>query len=607
MFRKAATVLSIILGLTYSCFGQRMEEQSGTANPFISGIRSASNDFPGAFPVLSAAEPDGSLVVASGDFHNSDITIIVDKGRLDALKPKVMDLLVRLRLPKTFVRVRRGRAVGSFDLEFNAYIVQKGNHSESTIPLGAVVDIVKGWNLPQPMGVAIRGSKRWSVRYRGETIETMKLLWPKDVSSGDLVEVSADRHWYGLVTAIFLACVMSSAVGFTLWITIKGPKKSVPALRAKPKTLVEAQAQYDSKNVKKSNKAVAMLPVLMVSFMFVMQFGMQDAMSWIPQGASNYMPLVLIPMFGIAMIMMFLRRFRKTHEPRPELDRVQRILGFVFIPGILLIGILFTQQYAPRIFYAIPLPVFRSIIGIIAASPIVIFVVYSLTAGKKSTEKLSPGDVDYDAAVELAKKLNVKFRQVIVQKDTKTTNAFARLDGTVVLTRGSRERLTAQDRRCIIAHELGHLRGRHVPWLILLSLCFWGGCFGLELWISNSKLPIAVIDASRLLTSPVIFLPALFIVRSPFQRKAEFAADKFALESIGNFTDVAVALAKVHLQNASPHTYTKFHESIASHPSLVKRLNALRETAIQMGLPVPENEVQKIIETLSIEGPDSTT
>ena len=115
---RCSILLVCLFGLTTSLLAQVMNEEMGNANPFISVVRKASNDFPGAFPVLSADEPDGSLVVASGDFHNSDISIIVEKNLLDGLKPKVMDLLARLGLKKTYVRVRRGRVIGSFDLEF---------------------------------------------------------------------------------------------------------------------------------------------------------------------------------------------------------------------------------------------------------------------------------------------------------------------------------------------------------------------------------------------------------------------------------------------------------------------------------------------------------
>ena len=49
--------------------------------------------FPDGFLIRRQQTPGGALVVASGDFHNSDIGIVVEKGRLDDLKPRVLALL----------------------------------------------------------------------------------------------------------------------------------------------------------------------------------------------------------------------------------------------------------------------------------------------------------------------------------------------------------------------------------------------------------------------------------------------------------------------------------------------------------------------------------
>ncbi len=597
---RVVMCVGLFLGVFGSCLGQSIHEEGGTANPFIRAIKDASGEYAGTFPVLSAAEPDGCLVVASGDFHNSDITIIVEKSRLDDLKPKVLELLKRLGLPNTYVRARRGRVIGSFDLEFNKYIRQNGNHSDSTIPLGAIVDIVKDWGMPRPMGVGIRGDKNWSVNFKGEDLQTMKLLSPKDVSPTDVVKVSADRHWYGLLAAIVLVGVFGFAMATLAKQAILGKPLNQTLTPPPPQTLVEAQTRYDARNTKKSVPRPFFVLAVTGGMVAQMPALMRDAFNWMP-APNRWMPWFVTAMFSLMLASIAGPRFRNRSGPKIPMPRQLKILGLLMVPVFLLTNILFVQMFAPQVMYGLPVPVIRVIVWTIGLSPIAGIIIYCFTAGRKSSVVLGPGDVDYDAAVELADKGNINFRRVIVLKSSTTTNAFARLDGTLALTQGARQKLSDSDRRCIIAHELGHVKGRHVPYQVVLSVGIWAIFFWLQACISALKLPEAIAGASRLLTSPILFIPILMIVRSPFQRKAEFAADKYALEVIGNFTDVAVALSKVHLQNASPHTFTKFHESIASHPSLVKRLNALRDTAIQMGHSVPEEEVQRIIETLTIE------
>lgn len=600
--RNRIALVLFCLSLSALCSSQRIDDTAGNSNPFIQAITKASEDFPGPFPVLSAAEPDGSLVVASGNFNNADITIIVVKSRIDEFKPKVMRLISMLHRPKTYVHIKRARVIGSFDLEFNDYIQRDGNFSRSTVPLGQVVEEVKQWGLPQPLGVVIRGNKHADIRFHGEKIETMKLMWPKELSAHDTVEVTVERHWYGLVTLIAMGSFFLFALALLFWSTIKKtpPIEKPAVIQERPKTLLEAQARYDSPKSKKANRVLLLIPLASIAIITLMPIGMEDAGNWMPK-LNVVSPILSFVLLGPLTVGIVIRLFRRRPPPKADVPDIVRFAPFIFIPVLLLLFIVLIQSFAPQWLYAIPRVPFLWITRFLGYSPLVLLIIGLYLYTRKSTERLGPGDTDYDMAAELARKANIKLRKVFVMKKSKGTNAFANQFGNIGLTQGAREKLSDKDRRCVIAHELGHVKGRHVQWLILFSLAFWSLQFGSLIWIEKSKVSEFTMGLVKAISSPIVFLPLLFIVRSPFQRKAEFSADKFALEVIGSFDDVAIALAKVHLQNASPHTFTKFHESTASHPSLVKRLNSLRDTAIKMGIPVPANEVERIISTLSIE------
>ncbi len=480
---RLALISILVLGATSCVLGQSMEEENGNPNLFIRSIQRASEDFPGWFPQLSAAEPRGSLVVAGGDFHNADVHIIVEKGRLDELKPRVMALVAKLQLPLTFVRVRRGRVIGSFDLEFNAYIHYEGNHSFSKIPLGAIVEEVRGWSLPRPLGVVILGDQHWSMIYRGERVLTTKLLWPNDISSSDTVDVSVQRHWYGLVMLLLLGAIMIFAFGFLVWITVRPPKARAAAAGAKTvaKTLVETQAQYDAAKSKKPVSVVLGLSLGFFTASVLLPSAMEDAEHWFPADLGRVMPVVIFGMSILVVVRIFTTRMRKAATAKKKPEGVLRYLPYMMIPVVVLLAVLQIQAFAPNWLYGIPAPVLSWFVRIVGFSPLVGLVIGLAIFSKRTTTRLFPGDVDYDAAMDMAKRAGIRIRRVIVQKTAKSTNASARLDGTITLTQGARDKLSDEERRCIIAHEVGHVKGRHVLWLVMFGLVVWGGVFAFSI------------------------------------------------------------------------------------------------------------------------------
>jgi len=599
---KAMGLVGLVLTIASSAFGQQFVEEDDPPTTIAASIRTAAEDKPGPFPALSAATPEGSLLVASGSFHDSDVVILVEKSHIESLKPKVLDLLASLNLRNTIIRIRRGRVIGELDMEFNSYMDIHGNNSHATLPLGQIVDRVRRWGLPEPFGVVIEGSKYAEVRYKRESIQTLKLLWPNEVGANDKVDYTIERHWYGLLAACLMGGFLLGAVGLVWVLAFKIPNPAIQSGKSKPKTLGEAQALYDQKSKKRGAQYAPFVPIVFVSLIIFGRPWMHDAENWIPTTAFNHsMPLIFIGIFLPTIVGLVVRKIRKVPSPPTETAGALRFLPYMMIPLLILIAIMQIRLFAPKWLYGIPTPILQWIIRIVGFAPIPVMVVALILSARKSTQNLAPGDEDYDAAHEMASRAGIRIRKVVVLKGVKSANAFARLFGSIGLTQGARDRLTAQERRCVIAHELGHIKGQHVGQLVLFSLAVWVAVIGMDYWATHAKLPPAFSWIVPLAGSPMLLLPLLIVARSPLQRKAEFAADRFALESIGSFTQVATALAKIHLLNASPHTFTKLHESIASHPSLVNRLNSLRATAVEMGMTVSPYEVDRIISSLELD------
>ncbi len=139
----------------------------------------------------------------------------------------------------------------------------------------------------------------------------------------------------------------------------------------------------------------------------------------------------------------------------------------------------------------------------------------------------------------------------------------------------------------VIAHELGHFKGRHVLWAFLLSesaLCAglyfshvimdWGA-FSAAFDIAPGRFHLGLIIVA-------IFWSKLGIVSRPpamaVSRLFERHADRYAAELLGSPEPMISALkrlAKDNLANLFPHpVYVWFHYS---HPPLCERITALQE------------------------------
>ena len=137
----------------------------------------------------------------------------------------------------------------------------------------------------------------------------------------------------------------------------------------------------------------------------------------------------------------------------------------------------------------------------------------------------------------------------------------------------------------VVAHELGHYKRRHVQWGLAIAVAHAGVLlFVLSLVMEEPALFAAfAIDQPSVHAGFVVFAILMTPIELPLSlavnalsRRHEYAADRFAVDAIGNGRDLARGLRRLAadtLANLTPHPwYVALHHS---HPPVVERVRVL--------------------------------
>jgi len=145
----------------------------------------------------------------------------------------------------------------------------------------------------------------------------------------------------------------------------------------------------------------------------------------------------------------------------------------------------------------------------------------------------------------------------------------------------------------VLAHELGHYRGRHIVKSFLIAAV---GTF-LAFYVTSLLMAWPAVNQAFFL-DPSQACPALFIIGITLQRAGFFLrplamalsrhferqADSYAVKAVDKGRPLALALKKMashNLSNLTPHPlYVRFHYS---HPPLVERVERIDALAGQLG------------------------
>jgi len=545
-------------------------------------------------------------------YHDADILIVCQQST-----PKETLLAVGQGLAKAigysecdFIEAK-GRRLQSLDVEANKYITRAGNAATISFPLDKLSAYLAASELPKPIGIRLEADKRHPVVVGGVSIRDDLFLNPsKDKPTGN-AQFKAERTIAGLFAVggmclLLLGLVGTFFVGFIR--TLRKPTQSGPTSRPDPKSLKEVQSAYDKTTQKALVVRLALLPLLFIPVLFGAKEHLEDGSGWIPYGVihgiGNYamlVPLMIVPMLLVGLVIKKRREKVsgvKPAEAEPEVRSMLLPIKFMF-PGFILLMLIFVvSKMRPQLLYGVPLPVFRGVLAAVVVLPIICGIIAAVISARKSGTSLAAGDPDFDTVMALAATAGVKVGRVVL-RNTTAPNASASIFRTVTVTKGAREKLTHEERRSVLAHEVGHLRYQHPQWLFLGSIVFIGLWIVMRLttdgWM-KAHLPDGIFF---LWNGPLIGLFVFPIVMSavfaPMRKKVEFAADRFAIEMVGDYATVARALAKVHLFNWSPPTLRRSHEALASHPPLMKRLDALALAASSLGLPIDNSTVEELM------------
>ena len=189
---------------------------------------------------------------------------------------------------------------------------------------------------------------------------------------------------------------------------------------------------------------------------------------------------------------------------------------------------------------------------------------------------------------QLADKVGIDYRNIVLLKTKSSKLANAWVAGilpkwrSVFLTDYLLENLSFDEIETIFAHELGHLKHRHllkqVAWVVL------GFCgqlvlikLGLSVFSFLTSIPSWLYWLLFLCVnfSVIFFLVQFGLMR--FWRRMEFEADAYAVQLTQQPTVFLQALRKLIELNDAPEDLDTFNEMLSTHPNFTARADAIEK------------------------------
>jgi Zn-dependent protease with chaperone function len=184
-------------------------------------------------------------------------------------------------------------------------------------------------------------------------------------------------------------------------------------------------------------------------------------------------------------------------------------------------------------------------------------------------------------AMELASGAGVKLGQIQFRFTgaQRSPNAFANRRNILILTDRLVGTTTRRELDGIIAHELGHMRLRHMRTRDLTSAVglFFVGTAVFDLILYGADLPAAVRDLAAV--GLLLFVYLITFCNLALARHQEWAADRAAVRLTNDPEGLIHALARIGRLSGRPLEWGPWDEMFLTHPSMARRFKAIGKLA----------------------------
>jgi len=188
-------------------------------------------------------------------------------------------------------------------------------------------------------------------------------------------------------------------------------------------------------------------------------------------------------------------------------------------------------------------------------------------ASGRTSESLSTGELR-NRVFALAANSGVRLKSLYVISSSKSrmANAFAAQGNTVMLTDYLLTHLTRREVDAVVAHEMTHLKKQHVALrvIVFVAVAFTSVAI-LQNWMRAGLIP-----------SLVAILLLIYYLTA---RANERTADAGAIRLVGDPEAMITGLVKVTRLNKFPLRWSKWSEWLMTHPSTMRRAEAIARKA----------------------------
>jgi Zn-dependent protease with chaperone function len=182
--------------------------------------------------------------------------------------------------------------------------------------------------------------------------------------------------------------------------------------------------------------------------------------------------------------------------------------------------------------------------------------------------KLKSGELR-NRALSMASRMGVTLDRVYVVPAGKghLTNAYG-ISNAIALTDNLGKYLTKTQLEFVMAHELAHVKLKHVRKYFLLGVAVFSITGVLLFWFSQRALPLRPLLQLVAMIGPLVTLYYC-------SRRFEYSADEEAVDFTGDPETAIWALANLRQSSELPAAYDRLTELFATHPTLAHRVHAI--------------------------------